>query len=325
MEHISENKKILVTGGTGYVGAKLVTALLDEGCFVYILSRKKSPLFENNDRVSFIIADITDSFEIPNDVRIIYHCAGSIYNTEELERVNVLGTKNIVAQAMKNNCTLIYLSSAGITGQTKDKIVTEETIPHPHNAYGRSKYRAEQVVVQAIKQGLKAHILRPSTIFGTGNNKEGGSFLQLIQSMRSGLYKNIGTGYYNIVHINEVIRALELLGKTDSSFGNIYILSNAVAYKKMDEIVKNATPKITRKTYTIPYFIAFGISTVLLVVCFILRKKNPLTFARLKALTNQSILSQEKIEKTIGFKNILSIEEHIKNTCEEYIKLGTVK
>ncbi len=325
MEHVSGNKKVLVTGGTGYVGQQLVNRLLEEGCEVFVLTRKKITLPHHDKHITYMVGDITDPIILPEGISTIYHCAGAIYNTEELERVNVLGTKNIVDLAVKNNCILIYLSSAGITGYTKDPIVTEETIPHPHNAYGRSKYKAEQIVTDAIKSGLKAHILRPSTIFGVGNNKEGSSFLQLVRSMRNGLYKNIGDGYYNIVHISEVIEVLVLLGKTTEPYSNVYIFSNAISYKKMDELVKNIPPKITKKTQRVPYPIAFVLSITLTIICFILRKKNPLTLSRLQALTNRSILSQEKIEKTIGFKNMFSVEEHIKNTCEEYLRSGAVK
>ena len=325
MEHVSGSKKVFVTGGTGYVGQQLVSRLIKEGCEIFILTRKQITPLDRGKHITYIVGDITDSVILPEGISTIYHCAGAIYNTEELERINVLGTKNIVNLALKNNCVLIYLSSAGITGYTKDLIVTEETIPHPHNAYSRSKYKAEQIVIDTIKSGLKAHILRPSTIFGAGNNKEGSSFLQLVRSMRNGLYKNIGDGYYNIVHISEVIEVLVLLGKTTKSYGNVYILSNAISYKKIDELVKNIPPKITKKTQRVPYPIAFALSITLTIICFILRKKNPLTLSRLRALTNKSILSQEKIEKTIGFKNMISIEEHIKNTVAEYVALREVQ
>ncbi|MBI2627534.1 NAD-dependent epimerase/dehydratase family protein [Candidatus Nomurabacteria bacterium] len=294
-------KKKFVTGATGYVGQHLVNSLLEKGYQVYILTRKESPIFSNNKNINIIIGDITDPINLPPDVDTIYHCAGVIYQLKELERVNVLGTKNIVETALRNNCQLIHLSSAGAI--------------NPHNAYEWSKYRGEKIVLDGIKIGLKARILRPTTIFGPGKNKEGSSFLELIKSMRSGAYKNIGQGIYNIVHIDEVVKAMIQLSEADIPYGGVYLINNPIAFKDMDILVKNLPPAITKKTKTIPYPVACLAALILTLISFITRRKNPLTFSRIKALTNTLSYSQNKIVEAIHFKNTLPIEEYIKKVC----------
>jgi len=170
MDKKSINKKIFVTGATGYVGQNLVNSLIKKEYEVYVLTRNKSSIFSNNKKINIIIGDITDPIIIPKDINTIYHCAGIIYQPEEMERVNVLGTKNIVDIALQNKCKLIYLSSAGIIGKTKDNILDENTICNPQNSYEISKYKAEQIVIDASKKGLCAYILRPTTIFGFKKN-----------------------------------------------------------------------------------------------------------------------------------------------------------
>src|SRR3989344_897829 len=125
-------KKKIVTGATGYVGQHLVNSLLEKGHQVYILIRKESPIFSNNKNINTIIGDITDLINLPPDIDTIYHCAGVIWETEQMEKVNVLGTKNIVEVALRNNCQLIHLSSGGA--------IT------PHNACEWSKYKGEKIV-----------------------------------------------------------------------------------------------------------------------------------------------------------------------------------
>ncbi len=291
-------KKKFVTGATGYVGQHLVNSLIEKGHQVYVLMRKESPIFSSNKNINIIIGDITDPINLPPDIDTIYHCAGVILETEQMEKVNVLGTKNIVEIAMRNNCQLIHLSSAGVI--------------NPHNAYEWSKYRGEKIVLDRIKLGLKAHILRPTTIFGSGKNKEGNSFLELIKSMRSGAYKNIGQGIYNIVHIDEVVKAMIQLSEANIPYGGVYLVNNPITFKDMDILVKNIPPVIAQKTKTIPYPIAWLATLVLTLISFITRRKNPLTFSRLKALTNATAYSQNKIIEAIHFKNILPIEEYIK-------------
>lgn len=316
------SKKIFVTGATGYVGRNLVDSLIKKGYQIYVLTRKESSIFSNQNNINVILGDITDPIPLPPGISTIYHCAGVIDQVSEMGRVNVQGTQNIVDIAIKNNCKFIYLSSAGIIGNTNEKILDENTKCHPHNAYELSKYRAEQIVVQAIARGLNAQILRPTTIFGYKENPKKHTFFQLAKSMRTGLYKNIGHGIYNIVHIDEVVKALEMLDQTDAQSGGAYILNNTITYKNMDILVKNLPPMIKKSTGRIPYFIAFIATIFLTIIYFILNKKNPLTFSRLRALTNKNIYSQDKIMKNLGFQNTLPVENYIRNVCEKYIREG---
>lgn len=315
-------KKIFITGATGYIGQHLVDSLIKKGKEVYILTRKKTSFFLNNRNVHVIIGDITDPISLPPNIDSIYHCAGVIHKPQEMEKVNVLGTQNIVNLAIKNNCKLIYLSSAGIIGKTNTTILDENTICNPQNAYEISKYKAEQIVLAGIKRGLKAHILRPVTIFGVKDNPGIDSFFHLLKSMRNGLYKNIGHGTYNIVHINEVVKALQILGEINIPYGGTYIVGNAITYENMDRLVKNIPPTITKKTQTISYLIAIVVTTILTACYALINKKSPLTFSRLKALTSKKVYSQKKMVENTSFKNTLPVENYLKMVCKEYIRRG---
>ena len=322
MSAVTTNKKVLITGATGYVGQRLVLSMLEENYTVYILTRKRESIFTKNKQVTTIIGDIADPIDLPGDIETIYHCAGVIREPSEMEHVNIIGTKNIVDLALRYNCKLIYLSSAGIVGKTKEKILDERTSCNPQNAYEISKYKAEQIVLAGINKGLKTHILRPSTIFGVKEHPEQDSFFQLLKSMRTGYYKNVGQGIYNIVHIDEVVSVLKLLDRTNAPFGEIYIISNAIAYNDLDILVKNIPPVVRKTTANIPYPIAYGISVILSLLCPMVGKKNPLTLSRVSALTNQQIYSQEKLLKETGFKNTLPVENHLRAVCKTYIELG---
>jgi nucleoside-diphosphate-sugar epimerase len=238
-----------------------------------------------------------------------------------MEETNVAGTQNIVDLAIKNDCKLVYLSSAGITGTTDAKIINEDTACGPHNAYEISKYKAEHIVLDAIKKNLRTQILRPTTIFGADMDPEKNGFLQLAKSMRNGMYKNIGNGIYNIIHIDEAVRALELLDSTDIPNGGVYIINDPISYSDMDIIVKKLPPAVRKKTHRIPYFIAYSATFFLSLLSIISNKKSPLTFSRLKALTNTSTYSQEKL-KRLGFIPDKSTAEHVAETCEAYLGKG---
>ncbi|MDB5188986.1 MAG: nucleoside-diphosphate-sugar epimerase [Candidatus Nomurabacteria bacterium] len=319
---MKNSKKIFVTGATGYVGRHLVQDLIKKGYTLYVLTRNDSSIFSDDPAITVITGDITGTIDLPSDVSTIYHCAGVIYDEKEMDRVNVRGTKNIAALAYKHGCNLIHLSSAGVIGSTAETVIDERTACHPGNAYEISKYKAEQVISDAVKQGLRAQILRPTSIFGPHIGVKKDSFFQLVKSMRNGLYKAVGHGMYNIVHIDEVIKALELLDNPRLPSGSIYIVNNPISYANMDVLVKNIPPVITRKTVSVSYPVAWVSAALLTVVCRMANKKNPLTFSRLRALTSRKTYSQSKIVETLSFKNAFSIETHISKTCEQYIAEG---
>ncbi len=300
-------KRIFITGATGYVGKNLMKALLLKGHDVYALK-----------------GDIADQISLPGNIDVIYHCAGVIKKKEEMERVNVLGTENIIKAAQENNCVLIHLSSAGIIGSTNQAVLDENTACRPRNDYEMTKYRAEIAVKNAVKNGLRARILRPVVIFGPDKKTEGDSFFELLKSMRKGYYMNIGKGVCNMVHIDEVVKALLALGEADTPFGDTYILGNHLPYAEMDKIVKGASPAVLKKTMSFPYPVALAAASALSLAAMIFRKKNPLTFSRLRVLTDNRIYSQEKIEKGMHFQNSFPVEEYLKKTCEKYIADGAL-
>ncbi len=87
---------------------------------------------------------------------------------------------------------------------------------------------------------------------------------------------------YNIVYIDEVVKALVLLDKSNSSSGEIYIVNNFISYRDMDTLIKNVDPIVTKKTQTIIFPIGYILAVVLQCIYFLLRKKSPLTFLRLR-------------------------------------------
>ena len=122
------NKKILITGATGFIGQHLVRALSQQGTHIYALTRTASNIFDNDNSVEEFIADITKPLTIPEGVTTIYHCAGVINDLKNMEAVNIGGTRNIVTATLQKDCKLIYVSSAGTVGKPKEKILDERIL-----------------------------------------------------------------------------------------------------------------------------------------------------------------------------------------------------
>ena len=181
--------KILVTGGAGFIGKYLVRSLLEKGDSVTIFDN-----FSNStkDSVSSLVdigakiieGDITKSLDILNAVKVqdvIIHLAAkisvpeSINNPSETFRVNVDGTKNVLAACEKNHVKkLIVSSSAAVYGEgSPDVKLTERSKTNPISPYGESKVKMEQEIKQfVLEHDINCIILRFFNIFGIGQSLE---------------------------------------------------------------------------------------------------------------------------------------------------------
>ena len=172
---------ILITGITGFIGTNLYHYLerQDQNKInFYALTRDKSRLKKQfvNDKISAftkIDREILDEHKI----EVIIHLAGIAhdlsggYKEEDYEDVNYGLTKYLYNEFLKSYHTkkFIYLSSVKALTDKVDTILTEKQIPSPKTPYGKSKLRAEQYILNTIRNDKDAYILRPSMVYGSGN------------------------------------------------------------------------------------------------------------------------------------------------------------
>ena len=167
--------KVLVTGGTGFIGKHLVRELTKRDYDVVCLVRKTSRT-EILDAmgVRYLICDMTDPADVERAFdrvlpRAVAHCAAQVMGTDESElcRINVTTTRNVL-----NACSsykidrLVYLSSVSVISGNEETPLTEGLPYKASNAYGRSKIEAERLVVAYRDKGLKAAIIRPCMVYG---------------------------------------------------------------------------------------------------------------------------------------------------------------
>ena len=232
--------KVFLTGATGFIGGNLVSKLLNRCYAVKILVRKNVETCHGaslerylwKDKVEIILGNIlepeTFSGKI-NDCEIIIHSAALIafWNRiwKKLYKVNVIGTKNILDEALKSGCKkFIHISSVAAIGYGENnESINEE---HPYNwskhkiCYMETKHEAELEVQKAIKKGLNAVMVNPANVWGVGDYR--GRRAPVIKAVKFGLpfYVNAGTNFVDVDAVCEaVINTIEL-GKC----GEKYIL-----------------------------------------------------------------------------------------------------
>lgn len=177
--------KILVTGGTGFLGAYILQELIEKGYRVRALHRGRHlPFFIPPaiiDQVEWVSGDILDIAGLETameDMDAVIHAAAKISfakrDRREMFHTNVEGTANIVNIALEQSIgRLIHISSVAALSRTAHgEMVTEDKNWEDsklNTGYAVSKYHAELEVWRGMGEGLEATIVNPSTILGYGD------------------------------------------------------------------------------------------------------------------------------------------------------------
>lgn len=195
-----QSKKVLITGGTGFIGRYLCARLLQDGCVLYVLTRKKKPQKSKNNKDKIYINHLSDIQNISID--IVINLAGEniaqswtektkseIYNS----RIN---TTQALVELMKKQQKAPELfisgSAVGYYGSTHNKTFTEENLSEPNSSEFASSlcYDWEQAVSPLNDLGIRIVLLRIGAVL----EKDGGILGKLLPSFRLGLGSQIGQG-----------------------------------------------------------------------------------------------------------------------------------
>lgn len=266
---------ILVTGGTGLVGAHLLLYLVENGVAIRAIYRnsitieKTKSLFSQNkkehlfSKIQWIEADIIDipsltiAFE---NIEYVYHCAGHISfdpkDENSLRKTNIEGTANIVNFCIDNKVKkLCHVSSIAALGDLaqNETVVSETSEWNPemyHSDYAISKYGAELEVWRGFQEGLEVVIVNPGVILGSTIFDSGSGVI--FSKVKKGLsfYTKGQTGY---VSVNDVVKTMLLLMKSAISGERFTLVAEHFTYEKIIKIIAEKTGRKPPKFYAKPW------------------------------------------------------------------------
>ncbi|MGU3654669.1 3-beta-hydroxysteroid dehydrogenase [Mycolicibacterium sp. A43C] len=197
--------RVLVTGGSGFVGANLVTTLLERGHEVRSFDRVPSPL-PAHPRLTTVVGDITNAGDVGTavtDIDTIFHTAaiidlmgGATVTDQYRQRsfsVNVEGTKNLVHAGQQAGVQrFVYTASNSVVMGGQDIVNGDETLPYTtrfNDLYTETKVVAEKFVLgQNGEHGMLTCSIRPSGIWGRGD-----------QTMFRKVFENVLAGHVKVL------------------------------------------------------------------------------------------------------------------------------
>jgi len=264
---------VLVTGGTGFVGSRVVRKLVERGESVRCLARKSSVLRNLEGLpVEVVQGDLQDSASLDRAVRgcgTVYHVAADyrLWSRDpgELYRSNVDGTRNLIAAAERAGCSrFVHCSSVGALGIPKDGTPGTEATPvrleDMVGHYKRSKFLAEQEALQAAARGAPVVIVNPSTPVGPNDIKptETGKIITRFLNGKMPAYLDTGL---NLVDVDDVAEG-HLLAAEKGRVGEKYILgSRNMTLREILECLAKLT-RLAPPRAKMPYGLVLGIARI---------------------------------------------------------------
>jgi 2-alkyl-3-oxoalkanoate reductase len=338
--------KILVTGGSGFLGNAIVAELTDPGSplkpvLVRVLDIKEYSGPEK-EQVEFYKGDVRDYAFVESACRnidIVIHSAAIVdwgtKSAEEVFSVNVGGTQNVIKACKETNVKkLVYTSSLDAVFGGKPLVNIDETIPYPDHhpsSYCTSKYLAEKMVIECNDGVLKTTVLRPSDIYGENDPYHIGS---LIAMAKGGFYIRLGNGeskcqhtYVRNVAYAHILAAAAMLNDNKTVCGNIYFITDGPGsnfFRFFDRIIEQAGYRLWPRNLWLPYHFAMAVGAISEFIAQIIRPIKKYTpkmsrFAVTYTCTDFTF-SSEKAKKDFGFTPKYSEKEAVGRTVGFYRK-----
>ncbi|HUL00449.1 MAG TPA: NAD-dependent epimerase/dehydratase family protein [Nitrospirota bacterium] len=331
---LKHSEKILVTGGTGFLGKRLIGQLVAEGYPVRVLARKLSdiePLKKMG--VEIFYGDVADKTSLEQAFKgidmAVHAAAGTSGNQKDCETATLQGTRNVIEMSEKFKLRkLVYVSSCsvyGVADYKTDQLVNEdstlERFPERRGAYSASKQTAESFVIEAMKTGkLPVVILRPGTIYGPG----GDLFSPMLGfSLFNKAFIVIGNGKFELpfVYIDNLVEAIIKTIQSENANNNIFNVVDSEKITKRDymrQLIKKLYPGAWK--FYFPYSLLYFIIWCQEVLFSALKRKPFLTRYRLVSsqrnirYENSRIISKLNWNPKVSFNGAVSaIVDHEKN------------
>jgi dihydroflavonol-4-reductase len=233
--------KAFITGGTGFVGGRVVQKLLERGFQVSALARSPRNIVDfQTQGINPVPGDITNIESMRNAMRgsdVVFHVAGwnryGVRNRALAEQINVDGTRNVLGLAYELGIPkIVYTSTVAIYGNTHGQLVNETT-PIPSGPflteYDRTKWLAHvQVALPLIARGAPIVIVLPGWAYGPGDNSLIGELMRRYYLRQLPVFPAPDLGI-TFAHVDDVAEG-HLLAAERGKPGESYILAGPAIY-----------------------------------------------------------------------------------------------
>jgi UDP-glucose 4-epimerase len=318
-----------VTGATGQVGRRLVSALLATGHPVIILSRSPEAARRlwPNDQVAVHVGDLTEAETLAGlgaDLKTVFHLASyaprrdepDLYNAPDHWRVTAEGTANLVAALAEAPIErLVYVSTVKAMGDRVGALghpAGADTPPEPDCLYGRAKLAAEHRLLEfGHARGIKVSVMRLPMVYGLDG---AGNIARMVEAVATGRFPPWPRidNRRSAIHVDDAIAAALLIARHPESGGRTYVVTDGANYSTrwIYEQILSALGRPSPR-WTVPLWMLQGAAFGGTLAERWLGRRLPLTLDSLSKLTRDAWYDSSAIA-ALGFSPRHGLADEIK-------------
>ncbi|KAH9844409.1 RmlD substrate binding domain [Teratosphaeria destructans] len=346
---VKEEIQVLVTGGSGFLGARIVKALAAKhpAWRLSVLDLNAPPDDVRKHIVQYLEADIRSAASVKNAFGgytpdLVVHSAGIVparrfrYSKdqrqwERVKAINYDGTCNVVDAALASGCRkLVYTSSCTsvIDDLEHDYYHMDETTPLGLATlhYGKSKGLAEQYVLDAkhADRGLKACALRPCTIIGPGDIAVISLIHDLIAKRETSFIIGDGDNLYDFMYIDNAVDAHVLavvnLLTTQTAAGHAFFISNQEPVYFWDFLaaIWAQFGHVPKHRYHIPITLAWLAALVMELVTWLTGTAATIDTGSVGDSTRAQYSNNAKAQRILGYRPRVKLADGVRMACDDY-------
>jgi len=268
LKDLYKGKKILVTGGGGFIGSHLVEKLIECEAKVTVLDNLSTGTLNNLQKVitqiNLIYGDIRAFYtclKATKNIDFVFHLAAfisvpcSIKNPMICNQINVEGTKNLLKASQQNNVKTFILSSSAAVYGNKNDACQEDHQPNPQSPYAASKLEGEKLCQEfSLKYDINTACLRYFNVYGERQNAQS-QYASVVAKFKENLLKEkplviFGDGKQSrdFIHVSKVVEANIKIGMQKKLSGEIFNIATGKSISLLNLIDRLEKETSTKKT-----------------------------------------------------------------------------
>jgi nucleoside-diphosphate-sugar epimerase len=325
--------RVLVTGGTGFIGSHLVRRLLARRHDVVSLD-KNPGLFDaelGSKGANLMTGSVTNPADVNRAIQgceVVYHLAspfGDILQPDAAYwETEVNGTRNVLEAAQRHRIRrVIHCSTQGVHGIIDRPPGDENSPVAPRDYYCYSKAEGERICQDFVAQGMDLVIVRPTSVYGPGDTR---GWLKLYRMVASGWFLMVGDGrtLNHPVYVENLVDVFELIADNPVAKGRVYLAGDdePVSLSELVRAVGAAVGSNVRIIRFPWYQLAWFGAGVVEVVFKTMSIKPPVFRRRLSWFKTNRAFRIDRAKKELGYQPRVRLREGLLRTANWYRQAG---